>query len=151
MKISFYLTAFRDCICVWSNEQWQDIYHERFRWWSRDYSSSSQRSFWQDTEGKGKHLSLAKMLWLEHLPSLLSFLMIGVWTQIADREFLIRVSYMEIYNEDINDLLSVRNQKLTIHESLEVSFLTYNSCHSNFSMHALTFYFHYSVASLLQD
>ncbi|KAL3505041.1 hypothetical protein ACH5RR_034882 [Cinchona calisaya] len=36
-----------------------------------------------------------------------------------DREFLIRVSYMEIYNEDINDLFAVENQKLPIHESLE--------------------------------
>ncbi|KAE8714380.1 IAA-amino acid hydrolase ILR1-like 6-like [Hibiscus syriacus] len=38
---------------------------------------------------------------------------------ISDREFLIRVSYMEIYNEEINDLLAVQNQKLQIHESLE--------------------------------
>ncbi|CAK9143588.1 unnamed protein product [Ilex paraguariensis] len=37
----------------------------------------------------------------------------------TDREFLIRVSYMEIYNEEINDLFSVENQKLQIHESLE--------------------------------
>ncbi|KAG8377453.1 hypothetical protein BUALT_Bualt08G0034600 [Buddleja alternifolia] len=37
----------------------------------------------------------------------------------SDREFLIRVSYMEIYNEDINDLFSVENQKLQIHESLD--------------------------------
>ncbi|KAK4800854.1 hypothetical protein SAY86_021341 [Trapa natans] len=37
----------------------------------------------------------------------------------SDREFLIRVSYMEIYNEEINDLFSVENQKLQIHESLE--------------------------------
>ncbi|GMH23207.1 hypothetical protein Nepgr_025050 [Nepenthes gracilis] len=36
-----------------------------------------------------------------------------------EREFLIRVSYMEIYNEEINDLLVVDNQKLQIHESLE--------------------------------
>lgn len=40
--------------------------------------------------------------------------------QTADREFLIRVSYMEIYNEEINDLLSLGNQKLPVHESLEV-------------------------------
>ncbi|EYU25539.1 hypothetical protein MIMGU_mgv1a001948mg [Erythranthe guttata] len=39
--------------------------------------------------------------------------------KISDREFLIRVSYMEIYNEDINDLFPVENQKLQIHESLE--------------------------------
>ncbi|KAJ6730172.1 CENTROMERE PROTEIN E [Salix viminalis] len=38
---------------------------------------------------------------------------------IYDREFLIRVSYMEIYNEEINDLFAVENQKLPIHESLE--------------------------------
>ncbi|CAL5206120.1 unnamed protein product [Lathyrus oleraceus] len=38
---------------------------------------------------------------------------------MSKREFLIRVSYMEIYNEEINDLLVVENQKLQIHESLE--------------------------------
>ncbi|CAB4296745.1 unnamed protein product [Prunus armeniaca] len=38
---------------------------------------------------------------------------------ISHREFLIRVSYMEIYNEEINDLFAVENQKLQIHESLE--------------------------------
>ncbi|KAD4386144.1 hypothetical protein E3N88_26313 [Mikania micrantha] len=37
----------------------------------------------------------------------------------TNREFLIRVSYMEIYNEEINDLFVVENQKLQIHESLE--------------------------------
>ncbi|TVU24716.1 hypothetical protein EJB05_27169, partial [Eragrostis curvula] len=39
--------------------------------------------------------------------------------QAEDREFLIRVSYMEIYNEEINDLLTLEGQKLRIHESLE--------------------------------
>ncbi|KAL0771803.1 hypothetical protein Bca101_036954 [Brassica carinata] len=38
---------------------------------------------------------------------------------ISDREFLIRVSYMEIYNEEINDLLAVENQRLQIHEHLK--------------------------------
>ncbi|CAH8306145.1 unnamed protein product [Eruca vesicaria subsp. sativa] len=38
---------------------------------------------------------------------------------ISDREFLIRVSYMEIYNEEINDLLAVENQRLQIHEHWE--------------------------------
>ncbi|KAG8654829.1 hypothetical protein MANES_05G183300v8 [Manihot esculenta] len=38
---------------------------------------------------------------------------------MSDREFLIRVSYMEIYNEEINDLFALENQKLQIHESLE--------------------------------
>eukprot|EP00958_Prasinococcus_capsulatus_P014477 scaffold1523_cov426-Prasinococcus_capsulatus_cf.AAC.1 len=35
------------------------------------------------------------------------------------REFLIRVSYLEIYNEDINDLLVPENRKLHIHETAE--------------------------------
>ncbi|GLT41948.1 hypothetical protein SLA2020_159740 [Shorea laevis] len=39
--------------------------------------------------------------------------------QAVSIKFLIRVSYMEIYNEEINDLLSLENQKLQIHESLE--------------------------------
>ncbi|RRT69652.1 hypothetical protein B296_00015666, partial [Ensete ventricosum] len=37
-----------------------------------------------------------------------------------DREFLVRMSYMEIYNEEINDLLAPEHRKLQIHESLEV-------------------------------
>ncbi|KAG0618428.1 hypothetical protein M758_4G063400 [Ceratodon purpureus] len=39
--------------------------------------------------------------------------------KIEDREFLVRVSYMEIYNEEINDLLAPDNRKLQIYESLE--------------------------------
>jgi centromeric protein E len=39
--------------------------------------------------------------------------------EMSNREFLIRVSYMEIYNEEIKDLLSPDNRKLQIHESLE--------------------------------
>nr|XP_024371437.1 kinesin-like protein KIN-7O isoform X3 [Physcomitrium patens]PNR57254.1 hypothetical protein PHYPA_004248 [Physcomitrium patens] len=39
--------------------------------------------------------------------------------KIVDREFLVRVSYMEIYNEEINDLLAPDNRKLQIHESIE--------------------------------
>ncbi|KAG5537102.1 hypothetical protein RHGRI_024517 [Rhododendron griersonianum] len=37
----------------------------------------------------------------------------------SDREFLLRMSYMEIYNEEINDLLAPEHRKLQIHESLE--------------------------------
>ncbi|KAH7315695.1 hypothetical protein KP509_21G061300 [Ceratopteris richardii] len=37
----------------------------------------------------------------------------------VDREFLLRMSYMEIYNEDINDLLAPEQTKLQVHESLE--------------------------------
>lgn len=39
--------------------------------------------------------------------------------QDGDREFLLRMSYMEIYNEDINDLLAPEHRKLQIHESTE--------------------------------
>ncbi len=41
-------------------------------------------------------------------------------SQAEDREFLLRVSYMEIYNEEINDLLAPENRKLQVHENLEV-------------------------------
>lgn len=37
-----------------------------------------------------------------------------------DREFLLRMSYMEIYNEEINDLLAPEHRRLQIHESIEV-------------------------------
>ncbi|XP_031401118.1 kinesin-like protein KIN-7O isoform X2 [Punica granatum] len=36
-----------------------------------------------------------------------------------DREFLLRMSYMEIYNEEINDLLVPEHLRLQIHENLE--------------------------------
>ncbi|GJP48827.1 hypothetical protein CLOM_g8107 [Closterium sp. NIES-68] len=39
--------------------------------------------------------------------------------QTMNREFLLRVSYLEIYNEEINDLLAPDNRRLQIHESLE--------------------------------
>ncbi|KAI8477274.1 MAG: P-loop containing nucleoside triphosphate hydrolase protein [Monoraphidium minutum] len=37
----------------------------------------------------------------------------------TDREFLLRVSYMELYNEEVNDLLAPENMRLPIHESKE--------------------------------
>ncbi|KAI4386560.1 hypothetical protein MLD38_004485 [Melastoma candidum] len=37
----------------------------------------------------------------------------------SDREFLLRMSYMEIYNEEINDLLAPEHRKLQIHENPE--------------------------------
>lgn len=39
----------------------------------------------------------------------------------SDREFLLRVSYMEIYNESIRDLLSPEAIDLRIHEDKRVS------------------------------
>ncbi|KAL3827728.1 hypothetical protein ACJIZ3_016530 [Penstemon smallii] len=39
--------------------------------------------------------------------------------QEIDREFSIRMSYMEIYNEEINDLLAPDHRKLQIYESIE--------------------------------
>ncbi|XP_023769531.2 kinesin-like protein KIN-7O isoform X1 [Lactuca sativa] len=39
--------------------------------------------------------------------------------QETDREFLLRMSYMEIYNEEINDLLAPEHRRLQIHESIE--------------------------------
>lgn len=41
-------------------------------------------------------------------------------SQASDREYLIRVSYMEIYNEEIKDLFAPDSRKLQIHENLEV-------------------------------
>ncbi|KAM1079722.1 hypothetical protein TB2_014129 [Malus domestica] len=45
--------------------------------------------------------------------------MFDIIQEDVDREFLLRMSYMEIYNEDINDLLAPEHRKLQIHESLE--------------------------------
>ncbi|KAL3688152.1 hypothetical protein R1sor_014461 [Riccia sorocarpa] len=43
----------------------------------------------------------------------------GKLTRDSSREFVLRVSYMEIYNEDIKDLLIPDNRKLQIHGSTE--------------------------------
>ncbi|KAL7208002.1 hypothetical protein ACSBR1_029873 [Camellia fascicularis] len=58
----------------------------------------------------------------ENDPGIIHRAVKDIFTKIqmtTDREFLIRVSYMEIYNEEINDLFAIENQKLQIHESLE--------------------------------
>ncbi|KAJ4745013.1 P-loop containing nucleoside triphosphate hydrolases superfamily protein [Rhynchospora pubera] len=39
--------------------------------------------------------------------------------ETEDREFLLRMSYMEIYNEEINDLLAPEHRKLQIHENID--------------------------------
>lgn len=73
-------------------------------------------------------VSIAKRVVEVDLPFIFSRVMFDFeqfYPQASDREFLIRVSYMEIYNEEINDLLVVENQKLQIHESLEVSLLCF--------------------------
>lgn len=56
----------------------------------------------------------------------------GYLGQTDDREFLVRVSYMEIYNEEINDLLTLEGQKLAIKESLEVNAMSFWGLSSNF-------------------
>ncbi|KAI8003257.1 Kinesin-like protein KIN-7N [Camellia lanceoleosa] len=58
----------------------------------------------------------------ENDPGIIHRAVKDIFTKIqmtTGREFLIRVSYMEIYNEEINDLFAIENQKLQIHESLE--------------------------------
>ncbi|XP_021744564.1 kinesin-like protein KIN-7O [Chenopodium quinoa] len=39
--------------------------------------------------------------------------------EVPDREFLLRMSYLEIYNEEVNDLLVPEHRRLQVHESLE--------------------------------
>jgi centromeric protein E len=43
--------------------------------------------------------------------------------QSEDREYLLRVSYIEIYNEVITDLFNPSNTNLKIHENVKVHFL----------------------------
>jgi centromeric protein E len=45
-------------------------------------------------------------------------------TQNPEREFLLRVSYLEIYNEVIKDLLNPENSNLKIHETPRVRWFT---------------------------
>jgi centromeric protein E len=42
-------------------------------------------------------------------------------SQTPDREFLLRVSYLEIYNEVIRDLLNPGEEGLKVHETPNVS------------------------------
>eukprot|EP00026_Physarum_polycephalum_P003449 Phypoly_transcript_03460.p1 GENE.Phypoly_transcript_03460~~Phypoly_transcript_03460.p1 ORF type:complete len:554 (+),score=140.65 Phypoly_transcript_03460:644-2305(+) len=52
-------------------------------------------------------------------PGILNLAIHDVWAYIQqhpEREFLLRVSYMEIYNEIVNDLLTPGNTNLKIHE-----------------------------------
>jgi hypothetical protein len=65
---------------------------------------------------------------------------ISVLGQAADREFLIRVSYMEIYNEEINDLLTLGSEKLPIHESLEVNVINDYSFSSYYLIDSVRIY-----------
>lgn len=39
---------------------------------------------------------------------------------MADREFLLRVSYLEVYNEVVRDLLAPDSDDLSIHEDRQV-------------------------------
>jgi hypothetical protein len=59
------------------------------------------------------------IFWLAVTLKVFAFLC-NVLVQAVDREFLLRMSYMEIYNEDINDLLAPEQAKLQVHENLEV-------------------------------
>ena len=38
--------------------------------------------------------------------------------QAENRQFLLRISYMEINNEEINNLLAPENRKLKVHENV---------------------------------
>ncbi|CAI5473655.1 unnamed protein product [Closterium sp. Yama58-4] len=49
-------------------------------------------------------------------------------SQTMNREFLLRVSYLEIYNEEINDLLAPDNRRLQIHESSELRMVFRGYC-----------------------
>jgi len=55
-------------------------------------------------------------------PGILPLAINDIFTYIENtpgREFLLRVSYLEIYNECIKDLLDVSNDNLKVHEDLE--------------------------------
>lgn len=44
-----------------------------------------------------------------------------------NNEFLLRVSYLEIYNETIRDLLAPENDNLKIHENKQVMWFVPNN------------------------
>lgn len=64
-----------------------------------------------------QHLNISYMFFL------INFLYAS---QLPEREFLLRVSYMEIYNEMVRDLLSDRNENLKLQED-QVN-IVYFSC-----------------------
>uniref|UniRef100_A0A453R217 Kinesin motor domain-containing protein n=2 Tax=Aegilops tauschii subsp. strangulata TaxID=200361 RepID=A0A453R217_AEGTS len=47
----------------------------------------------------------------------------AAWPKTLNREFLLRVSYLEIYNEVVNDLLNPAGKNLRIREDLQGTFV----------------------------
>ncbi|MCO5595743.1 hypothetical protein L7F22_049790 [Adiantum nelumboides] len=76
---------------------------------------------WLMSRLRGSHLSGMIMLEMRRGDNWeRGFILIGlIGLRAVDREFLLRMSYMEIYNEDIRDLLAPEQTKLQVHESLE--------------------------------
>lgn len=138
------LDVYRNCICIWTDQQWEDFYHEWYRKGPGNYSSGSKRYIWKNSNGNGTmtlplgcHYIWCSTYWEVNLLTFPT-----LYSQMSDREFLIRVSYMEIYNEEINDLFAVENQKLQIHESLEVGFWNLLCNFNEFSyIYWITFFF----------
>ncbi|PPD72972.1 hypothetical protein GOBAR_DD30136 [Gossypium barbadense] len=64
----------------------------------------------------------------QNAPGIIPLAIKDVFSIIQDtpgREFLLRVSYLEIYNEVINDLLDPTGQNLRVREDAQVFFSTY--------------------------
>lgn len=49
--------------------------------------------------------------------------------QSKTREYIVRASYLEIYNETVRDLFSPSSAHLKIHEDIEVSIIDYLYCY----------------------
>lgn len=60
------------------------------------------------------------------LPNAFSHIFAHISTAPPDTRYLVRVSYLEIYNEEVRDLLVAENQKLEIKESAEKGFYVKN-------------------------
>lgn len=71
------------------------------------------------TQWKGQKVKkISEVSFLEHfsISSMLSMVLLHFYAGTPNVQFLVKVSMLELYNEEIVDLLSSDNQKLQIHE-----------------------------------
>ena len=97
------LSVLRNCVCLRANIQWEDPHHDREWTWTRGHSSGHARHiqihWWCKHH---KHCRAWHSLYF--LSSLLSLSFSGV--KHKELEFHVTVSYLEIYMEVNNSVLS---------------------------------------------
>ncbi|OEL37187.1 Kinesin-like protein KIN-7D, chloroplastic [Dichanthelium oligosanthes] len=116
-------------ICIWSYKQWEDTYNACGKTYcnkfvlhsftSVDVYTVENISYFLNTHlfyDQGDQIS----------PGIIPLAVKDAFSIIQEtpnREFLLRVSYLEIYNEVVNDLLNPSGQNLRVREDLQGTFV----------------------------